>query len=82
MSNNRVSVLAFFKVKPDVQKEGEESPIIAATRHMIAETQKVCFMKPPFFNLSVLQIQEAGCIAYDLHKDLDDPLKYVMIEEW
>eukprot|EP01098_Paradermamoeba_levis_P005644 TRINITY_DN2374_c0_g1_i2.p1 TRINITY_DN2374_c0_g1~~TRINITY_DN2374_c0_g1_i2.p1 ORF type:complete len:103 (+),score=26.09 TRINITY_DN2374_c0_g1_i2:89-397(+) len=60
--SNKVSVLAFFKVKP---YDGEVAPIISATKHMIEETHK-----------------EAGCIKYDLHKDLSDPLRFVMIEEW
>ena len=26
--------------------------------------------------------QEAGCLRYDLHVDLDDPCKFTFIEEW
>lgn len=25
---------------------------------------------------------EAGCIAFELHRDLEDPLQFILIEQW
>lgn len=93
--NKKVAVLAFFKLKASAVKEGEESPIIAATKEMIEETLKVYIPRlaislshntqqgiNPLSSLCLLTNKEAGCIKYALHKDLDDPLRYTMIEEW
>jgi len=68
-------------VKTDVIEEqtGEELKIVAIMTVKPDAVQKIL---PIFQALVTGSQEEEGCIFYNLHQDINDSNKYIMLEEW
>lgn len=68
-------------VKSDFLEErtGDELKIVAI---MTVKPECIEDIKPIFQAIVTGSQEEDGCIFYNLHQDINDPTKFVMLEEW
>lgn len=46
------------------------------------KTEHIETVKKGLQGLVAPTLQEAGCLKYDLHQDLEDPNTFIFVEEW
>lgn len=70
-----------FVVKTDMDEErtGDELKIVAI---MTVKPEAVNDILPIFQAVVQGSQEEEGCIFYNLHQDVANPTKFVMLEEW
>jgi len=61
------------------ERTGDEFQIIAI---MTVKPEVVRDILPIFEAVVIGSQEEEGCISYNLHQDINDPTKFVMVEEW
>jgi quinol monooxygenase YgiN len=68
-------------IKQDVVEErtGDELKIVAI---MTVKPEAIKNILPIFQTLVQGSQEEDGCISYNLHRDINDSTKFVMLEEW
>lgn len=67
-------------VKTDMEERtGDELKIIAV---MKVKPESIDALKPIFQAVVTGSQEEEGCISYNLYQDINDPAKFVMVEEW
>lgn len=55
---------------------------ITVVAQLIARPEHREALQTELLNLVVATRQEAGCLEYRLHQDLDDPNRYLFFETW
>ncbi|MFV0417564.1 MAG: putative quinol monooxygenase [Dysgonomonas sp.] len=67
-------------VKTDIEERtGDELKIIAVIK---VKPECIEDIKPIFQAVVTGSQEEEGCISYNLHQDIADSTKFVMVEEW
>ncbi|WP_051697704.1 putative quinol monooxygenase [Prevotella sp. 10(H)] len=67
-------------VKPEIEEPtGDELKIVAI---MTVKPEDVKKILPVFQAVVQGSQEEEGCIYYNLHQDINDPTKFIMLEEW
>ena len=68
-------------IKSDMEDErtGDELKIVAI---MTVKPEAIKEILPIFQTLVQGSQEEDGCISYNLHQDISDSTKFVMLEEW
>lgn len=57
-------------------------PAVTVAAQINARPEHLAFVKSELLKLVVPTRQEAGCIEYRLHQDLDDPALFLFFETW
>lgn len=66
-------------VKDEVERTGDELKIVAI---ITVKPEQIRDMLPLFQEIVQGSQEEDGCISYNLHQDIKDSTKFIMLEEW
>lgn len=82
IADNGLEVVKYKEITPPVDVYVEDPELISVITRMVAKPGKEEDVRDLLYSLTIQTRFEPGCISYDLHRGIDDPAAFMLLENW